>query len=322
MVHETVHLCMLSDQYSAHERMTQRLCAPQTSVREPAVPVLRNGRCCINPNALPTAARKVHPARPPPEYQCVWARARVCVCLLVRVAWESMSEEVYEIGAVLDVRSRPRKQYLVSWKGYSKAHDTWEPAAEIHAAAPDLVEALEEAKKKKNKTPAKKRGSSRSPSPSRAPRISLSPRRSSSRKARSPSPAPPADTADADAVRALLPGDGDAVWIKWAGSPYCVCILKRDSAGDLIPEPLDGSWADDSLVFDPAEDDWKWASDEDVGVSKAASVSASDTTGADISFLGASLVKLVALGAVVSLTMCTTNESLRKEFFARLGLGM
>ena len=40
-------------------------------------------------------------------------------------------EEEYEVEQVLDLRrSRKKKQlqYLLKWKGYSEAHNSWEPA--------------------------------------------------------------------------------------------------------------------------------------------------------------------------------------------------
>eukprot|EP01048_Picozoa_sp_COSAG05_P025696 COSAG05_NODE_6658_length_925_cov_0.707022_1_plen_33_part_10 len=30
-----------------------------------------------------------------------------------------------------------------------------------------------------------------------------------------------------------------------------MCTLRLDDTGDLIPWPLDGSWSDETLVFDP-----------------------------------------------------------------------
>jgi Chromo (CHRromatin Organisation MOdifier) domain len=49
-------------------------------------------------------------------------------------------EEEYEVEQVLNSRrfGRAKKlQYLLRWKGYSRAHDSWQDATEIHA--PDLV---------------------------------------------------------------------------------------------------------------------------------------------------------------------------------------
>lgn len=66
------------------------------------------------------------------------------------------------------------------------------------------------------------------------------------------------------AVSASQPGDGDIVSLKWAGDKMrSMCTLRLDGTGDLIPWPLDGSWSDETLVFDPSKDDWRWANDSD-----------------------------------------------------------
>ena len=59
----------------------------------------------------------------------------------------------------------------------------------------------------------------------------------------------------------LLEQDGDCVAIRWAGAPACLCILRKDKDGDLIPYPVDGSWEDPNLVFDAGKDDWEWPTD-------------------------------------------------------------
>ena len=49
-------------------------------------------------------------------------------------------EEEYEVEQVLGQRTHGRwkkKQYLIKWKGYSAAHNSWEPAKNVHA--PELV---------------------------------------------------------------------------------------------------------------------------------------------------------------------------------------
>jgi Chromo (CHRromatin Organisation MOdifier) domain len=49
-------------------------------------------------------------------------------------------EEEYKVEQVLDSRrwGRGKKlQYLLRWKGYSHAHDSWQDATDVHA--PDLV---------------------------------------------------------------------------------------------------------------------------------------------------------------------------------------
>jgi Chromo (CHRromatin Organisation MOdifier) domain len=50
-------------------------------------------------------------------------------------------EEEYEVEQVLDSRRVGRKkhlQYLLKWKGYSEAHNSWEPADQVHAT--ELIE--------------------------------------------------------------------------------------------------------------------------------------------------------------------------------------
>ena len=45
-------------------------------------------------------------------------------------------EGEYEVEQVLDSRRSGRGkqlQYLLKWKGYSKAHNSWEPADQVHA---------------------------------------------------------------------------------------------------------------------------------------------------------------------------------------------
>jgi hypothetical protein len=50
-------------------------------------------------------------------------------------------EEEYKVEQVLDSRRHGRGkklQYLLKWRGYSQAHDSWEPAEQVHA--PELVD--------------------------------------------------------------------------------------------------------------------------------------------------------------------------------------
>jgi hypothetical protein len=40
----------------------------------------------------------------------------------------------WEVETILHVRRRHNQlQYLVRWKGFSEAHDSWEPAKDVHA---------------------------------------------------------------------------------------------------------------------------------------------------------------------------------------------
>ena len=40
----------------------------------------------------------------------------------------------WEVEKILDMRTRrSQKQYLIHWKGYSSAHDSWEPWENINA---------------------------------------------------------------------------------------------------------------------------------------------------------------------------------------------
>jgi Chromo (CHRromatin Organisation MOdifier) domain len=50
-------------------------------------------------------------------------------------------EEEFEVEQVLASRRHghgKKLQYLLRWKGYSQAHDSWEPADQVHAE--DLIE--------------------------------------------------------------------------------------------------------------------------------------------------------------------------------------
>jgi Chromo (CHRromatin Organisation MOdifier) domain len=49
-------------------------------------------------------------------------------------------EEEYKVEQIMDSRCMghgKKLQYLLQWKGYSRAHDSWQDATEVHA--PDLV---------------------------------------------------------------------------------------------------------------------------------------------------------------------------------------
>jgi hypothetical protein len=57
-------------------------------------------------------------------------------------------EEEWEVEEILgDQQYRRKKQYLVQWKGYALAHDSWVDESELHT--PDLVEAYRRKKAKK-----------------------------------------------------------------------------------------------------------------------------------------------------------------------------
>ena len=46
----------------------------------------------------------------------------------------ALSDEVYEVESILDHKGRPGNyQYLIKWKGYSDAHNTWEPQDNLNA---------------------------------------------------------------------------------------------------------------------------------------------------------------------------------------------
>ena len=74
-----------------------------------------------------------------------------------------MADALFEVGDLLEARGRKgEREYLVRWKGYSAAHDSWEPAAGMRKACPDLCLALDEegdAEASSQATPHKRRKS-------------------------------------------------------------------------------------------------------------------------------------------------------------------
>jgi hypothetical protein len=54
-------------------------------------------------------------------------------------------EEEWEVDQIRDERvQKGIKQYLIHWKGYSDAHDSWEPVTHINA--PDLIATFQKEK--------------------------------------------------------------------------------------------------------------------------------------------------------------------------------
>jgi transposase InsO family protein len=64
--------------------------------------------------------------------------------------------EEFEVEQILDERTRGgKKQYLIRWKGYAEAHDSWEPLTNIHA--PDRIEDFHQRQKEVQKDKATRR---------------------------------------------------------------------------------------------------------------------------------------------------------------------
>ena len=63
---------------------------------------------------------------------------------------EGEEEEEWEVEQILDEQiCNKEQQYLIHWKGYSDAHNSWEPMANINA--PDLIASFQRGKQKRNK---------------------------------------------------------------------------------------------------------------------------------------------------------------------------
>jgi len=60
------------------------------------------------------------------------------------------SENEFQVEAVVDKRMKGKKvQYLLKWKGYSDADNTWENVSNLNC--PELIKAFEDSLKKKKK---------------------------------------------------------------------------------------------------------------------------------------------------------------------------
>ncbi|XP_055685478.1 M-phase phosphoprotein 8 isoform X1 [Lutzomyia longipalpis] len=67
---------------------------------------------------------------------------------------EESSDKEWEVDRIIDIRYKKNKsrEFLIRWKGWGQAHDTWEP--EKHVNCPDLVKKLlEKLENAKSKTP-------------------------------------------------------------------------------------------------------------------------------------------------------------------------
>ncbi|CDH61237.1 hypothetical protein RO3G_15388 [Lichtheimia corymbifera JMRC:FSU:9682] len=71
---------------------------------------------------LADATGEVHPCNVPPSH--------------IKVVSDDipLSKDVYEVERILDHKGRPgHYQYLIKWKGYSEAQNTWEPQDNLNA---------------------------------------------------------------------------------------------------------------------------------------------------------------------------------------------
>jgi len=68
----------------------------------------------------------------------------------------SADEPEYEVDRIVDDRVEDNeKQYLIRWKGFTAEDDTWEPVTNLDC--PEIIDAYEEAKRKKKEAKKAKR---------------------------------------------------------------------------------------------------------------------------------------------------------------------
>jgi len=68
----------------------------------------------------------------------------------------SADEAEYEVDRIVDDRVEDNeKQYLIRWKGFTAEDDTWEPVTNLDC--PEIIDAYEEAKRKKKEAKKAKR---------------------------------------------------------------------------------------------------------------------------------------------------------------------
>jgi Chromo (CHRromatin Organisation MOdifier) domain len=77
-------------------------------------------------------------------------------------------EEEWEVEEILgDQQYRRKRQYLVRWKGYAPAHDSWVDESELHA--PDLIEAYKRKNTRKTLTKLAQLTTAEIPQPAQTP---------------------------------------------------------------------------------------------------------------------------------------------------------
>ncbi|KAG8278181.1 hypothetical protein J6590_027441 [Homalodisca vitripennis] len=91
------------------------------------------------------------------------------------VAKQNGEEESYEVEKLIDSREvRGKTQFLVRWKGYSRADDTWEDEKDLNC--PELLQKFK-AENTNAKSKPKKRSASKSPSKAPAKKAKSSPKK-------------------------------------------------------------------------------------------------------------------------------------------------